>query len=310
MKSKLAAVLLVCMLALLPLLSACTGNPTPSPAASPTDVELTASDTPAATDEPTPTDTETPAPTDTPEPTDTPAPTDTPEPTPVPTPTPVMHDDGPNIVGIYAPNKNGSAENLVTDYNVKWVRGKDIATFHGYATNEATVKGYNGALFTKYWNTFTNAKDFKIGYILEYTLKSGETYKMTITKPEQVPKGGKEGYHYEYIEIYLYDAVHQKGFHSHLTKSTDTMELTSIKVTPGTKIKDVDSIKLTAFVYKDDGDFDATTGDYIGNVKYEINIINGDGDAATPTAKASATAKSTAKASATPSPTPKPTATN
>jgi len=41
------------------------------------------------------------------------------------------------------------------------------------------------------------------------------------------------------------------------------------------QIKEVESIKLMAFVYKynDESDFDIETGEYIGTVSYEIDII-------------------------------------
>ena len=200
----------------------------------------------------------------------TPTPTSTPtaETTPLPTPTPRS---GPTVVGIY--KKAGGSRQLVTDYVCKWVRGEDIATFNTYASNEELL---NYASFRDMmedcWFSFPNAKDYKIGYCLSYTLVSGEEISVIIKKPSDIT-------HTEYLEVYLYDSVQQYkgGWYTHL--SDDDMDeetlLYSFKLTPGVKIKEVETIKLKSFVYKynDDSDFDPDTGEYIGTVSYEINII-------------------------------------
>ena len=83
-----------------------------------------------------------------------------------------------------------------------------------------------------------------------------------------------------YIEIilknYLYDDINQvQGeWYSHLLQSevTDKTRMTSIKFTAGQDIDKVgDTIKLTAFVYNSDGDFDAS-GNYKG--KCELYSYN------------------------------------
>ena len=62
----------------------------------------------------------------------------------------------------------------------------------------------------------------------------------------------------------------------HLFQSevTDKTRMTSRKFTAGQDIDKVgDTIKLTAFVYNSDGDFDAS-GNYKGNVSYTVTIKN------------------------------------
>ena len=77
---------------------------------------------------------------------------------------------------------------------------------------------------------------------------------------------------------YLYDDINQvQGeWYSHLLQSevTDKTRMTSIKFTAGQDIDKVgDTIKLTAFVYNSDDDFDAS-GNYKGNVSYTVTIKN------------------------------------
>ena len=68
----------------------------------------------------------------------------------------------------------------------------------------------------------------------------------------------------------------QGNWYSHLLASevTDNTVMTSIKLTAGTDIALVgDTIKVTAFVYSSDSDFDAD-GNYTGNVMYSVEVKN------------------------------------
>ena len=112
----------------------------------------------------------------------------------------------------------------------------------------------------------------KIGYIVSFKLKSGEEINTTIKNPDDV------FVYRNYLENYLYDDINQvQGeWYSHLLQSevTDKTRMTSIKFTAGQDIDKVgDTIKLTAFVYNSDGDFDAS-GNYKGNVSYTVTIKN------------------------------------
>ena len=112
----------------------------------------------------------------------------------------------------------------------------------------------------------------KIGYIVSFKLKSGEEINTTIKNPDDV------FVYRNYLENYLYDDINQvQGeWYSHLLQSevTDKTRMTSIKFTAGQDIDKVgDTIKLTAFVYNSDDDFDAS-GNYKGNVSYTVTIKN------------------------------------
>jgi|GEM_PF-952689 len=222
-------------------------------------------------EEPTPAITEyiTPIPTDTPEPITTPTPTI--EPTAVPTPTPRS---GPSVVGIYQKVSNDRV--LITQYNGKWRRGVDIGFFNTFASNDEVLNymGYREMLVDS-WFSYPNAEDYKIGYCLSYTLFTGEEFIITIKKPSDIT-------HAEYLEVYLYDSVQQYtgGWYTHLDDEdmNDETMLYSFKLTPGVKIKEVSDIKLKTFAYyyNDESDFDPDTGEYIGIVSYEIDIIRQD----------------------------------
>ena len=218
-------------------------------------IEATATNTPILTSVPEP---------------ETPSPTPTEAPTPEPTATP---SSGPQVVGIYISGSGGRV--LLTEYSDSWIRGEDIATFNTFASNEPLLNyaAYRQML-TDTWFSFPDAKDYKIGYKLSYNLYTGEEFSIIIKKPSDI-------IHTEYLEVYLYDSVQQynnsSGWYSHL--SDDLMDdetlLYSFKLTPGVQIEEVESIKLMTFVYKynDDSDFDLETGDYIGTVSYQIDII-------------------------------------
>lgn len=219
---------------------------------------------------PTPTSTPTATKIGTQAPTDTLAPTPslTPEPTIEPTATPRS---GPTVVGIYVSGSGGRV--LLEEYVCSWVRGTDIALFNTFASNEPLLKyaAYR-VMLVDCWFGFPDAKDYKIGYQLKYTLVSGEEITVTITSPEDIT-------HTEYLEVYMYDSVLQAeggGWYSHLLEKdmSDETLLYSFKLTPGVKIAEVKDIRLKSFVYKyqDDSDFDPDTGEYIGTISYEIDI--------------------------------------
>ena len=261
--SKKTAVLTLTLAALLALASC-------SPA-----VTETATSAPA----PVAAETSAPAPSPSPSPSLTPAPTatasPTPSPTPEPTATPVTHDGGPDTVGIYEVSKR-SDRKLLTTLDHPWVRGRDIAWLSTYASQEPELKGRYTSLFNNCWNKNPNGDAYKIGYCVSYNLKSGETFKLWIQSPGDAPKDPKK-YFYQFIEIYLYDDLHSGVHYSHLLESQvkkNTL-MTSIKLTAGKKIEEVESAKLMAFIFKDDTDFDPTTGEYIGPVSYEIPVTRG-----------------------------------
>lgn len=206
-------------------------------------------------------------------PTLVPTATPSPEPTPSPVPTP-YHPGGPDQISLYI-----KRHLVVGEYRTTWVTGKDIGVFYAYPTRKETVESLPFMdLFKLYWNTdfFPNADEYKIGYHLTFTLESSEVVEMTIRLPRDCPKD-PNAYFYQYIEVYVYDNLHRipgpTFYHLEESSTYDETIMTSIKLTAGTRSSEVVSAVLTAFVFKDDNDFDPVTGEYIGRTSYEIAVL-------------------------------------
>ncbi len=178
-----------------------------------------------------------------------------------------------NLMKINFYRREGNVIKKVTEHNSVFVAKKDILNYQVYATDLdffAFVNTFKDT-WLPYWSSYENYEQYKIGYLLEYKLINGTKIKHIITNPENTQK------HYDYIEIYLYDALAHSSdsFYSHVTTEDykDTTIFTSIKVTAGSKIAEVVSpLKLTAFSYDSD-DF-TSIGDYRGQAKSTIIINN------------------------------------
>ena len=227
----------------------------------PAAVVVEATDTPApvveATAIPTATATATPEPTE--------APTDTPEPAPAFDP-----GDIPDVVSFYQPKtKSYSPRVKMSDeFSAKWKKGEDIGSFEVIASDEDELPGdFFGDIFGAAWKTFPEADKCKIGFTLRYTLKDGGEVKYTMLSPSHIQ-------HTEYIECWLYDDYHRKPHqsYSHIKNMKKDTLITSIKLTCGRKIADVDEIWLTAFICTSLDDFDAERN-YTGNTSCTLHII-------------------------------------
>lgn len=182
---------------------------------------------------------------------------------------------GVNKIALYIDHNDTGIHELADTYSSAWVKGKDIISFDAFGCDEKTFSS-NGMNFKKlwesYWTQYEGYENSKIGYIVSFKLKSGEEINTTIKNPDDV------FVYRNYLENYLYDDINQvQGeWYSHLLQSevTDKTRMTSIKFTAGQDIDKVgDTIKLTAFVYNSNDDFDAS-GNYKGNVSYTVTIKN------------------------------------
>lgn len=176
-----------------------------------------------------------------------------------------------NKVGLYIHGEESGTHELVTKYVSNWEKGKDIECFEAFTTHEQKISGSTFRnTWEPYWYSCSDADQYKIGYCLSFTLKNGDVCTKTIKSPSDTKE------YFDYIELYIYDDVHQTPgvWYTHLSESdvnADTF-MTSIKLTAGSKIAEVKDIKLTAFVYISDKDFDSATGKYTGNNSYEISV--------------------------------------
>jgi hypothetical protein len=211
--------------------------------------------------------------------TSTPMPTSTPTAEPLPTlsPTP-YHPGGPDMIRLYEHRK------LVRDeFRTRWIKGTDIGVFYAYPVEKESVETLPYMdLLKKYWVIFPQADRYKIGYNVQIRLLSGEIIDKTIRLPKDSPKD-PNAYFYQFIEIYVYDNLNRipgpTFYHLEESSTYANTIMTSIKLTAGTRSDEVDSIVLTAFVFDggDDGDgdeeFDPTTGKYIGQTYWTIDVV-------------------------------------
>ena len=221
-------------------------------------VEATA--TPAPTVEATATPTATA--TATPEPTE--APTDTPEPAPAFAPGEI-----PDVVSFYQPKTKSYSPRVKMGeaFSAKWKKGEDIGSFEVIASDEDELPGdFFGDIFGAAWKAFPQADQCRIGYTLRYTLKDGGEIKYTMLSPKHIE-------HTEYLECWLYDDYHREPHqnYSHIKSMKKDTLMTSIKLTCGARIADVDEIWLTAFICTSLNDFDADRN-YTGDTSCTLHI--------------------------------------
>lgn len=196
----------------------------------------------------------------------TPAPVHTDTPPPAATPDP----DRP-VIGLYIPQEGSGKRTLVSTFAGPWEQGKDIDCFEAIASEEPTL---SGGSFRRIWQTqwarYPQADAYKVGFTLSFTLASGEEVRRTILSPADITEDFTR-----YVEVYLYDDVHQQAGvrYSHLleTEMNEQTVITSVKLTAGKEIAQVQAIELQAFVYRN-GEFDADTGAYTGPGGYAVAI--------------------------------------
>ena len=171
-------------------------------------------------------------------------------------------DTNPIKVGLY---QNGK---LVHDLNIKYQDRTDIAVFNIFYTNEEKLESTNiKTNWNKYYKEYENIDDYKIGFYVKLEA-NGEIYENLLLNPKNQHKL------HPYLYLYLYDAIHQKGRYSHLTMDDikDDTIYTTIKLYMHQNSKEVNSISLSVFTYKDENDF--IDNKYRGNSIYTININN------------------------------------
>ena len=194
--------------------------------------------------------------------------TATPTTTQVPT-TVYLPKISPDIVGIYIPAEDGTAaRKRITEFSSRRTAKKDIDCFEILASRDDLRAGYSfKAIWNEAWGAHEDAQDTRIGLILTLSLKSGET----ITKQILAPSDSQS--FFDYLEVYLYDDIHQTGWYSHLEDKDMKEEtiITSVKLTSGARIAEVGDITLTVFLYSGQECFDLQ-GNYIGDVTDTIVI--------------------------------------
>ena len=178
-------------------------------------------------------------------------------------------DENPITPGIYMYYNSYTNRALLTEYTTNWQLNTDLCSLEIYYTTEATIPGTNQKkLWNNYYNNYENIDNYRIGYNITFKTQN-ETINKTILSPKDTNDI------YDYMQIYLYDDIHQKdgAWYSHITEEEFNNEsiLSSIKLTGSTLTNEIISdITLTVFTYDDD-DFDENN-QYRGKSKSTITI--------------------------------------
>lgn len=175
-------------------------------------------------------------------------------------------DENPIQLGLYV-HENG-VRTLMDVYSSDFVMYQDMVSFEVYYTKEAVLNGSNQKkLWNQYYLSYADIDSYKIGYYISFEAGDFKVSK-TILNPSDVES------FFDYIQIYLYDDIHQESsWYDHISQDevTEETRFTSIKLTASTKIDEITtSITLKAFTYDSD-DFDQD-GNYRGNSNYQVVI--------------------------------------
>lgn len=177
----------------------------------------------------------------------------------------------PDTVGLYIPADDGTrARALVTEFVSPRKEKTDIDCFEVIASQNARLEGSSfSGIWKDAWNSHENTQGAKIGFVIAFDLLNGERVEKTVLKPSDAKE------FYDYLEIYLYDDIHQTPgvWYTHLEDGNmnDETIISSIKLTSGSQITQVGDITLTAFTYNGEDCFDEA-GAYIGQAAYTIIV--------------------------------------
>ena len=179
-------------------------------------------------------------------------------------------DQNPLNIGLYT--RSNGKYTLWTEYKTKVTNNKDINTFQIVPSikSELTYQGRYVDFIEKLWNEITI--DYKLGIVLEYSLKDNTSIKHVVYDPSNTLK------YQDYFQVYLYDAIAHKNdkWYSHITNEefSEDSFITSFKIAAGKKNDEVIyPIKLSVFTYDTEDDFDENNN-YRGKSIYSINIID------------------------------------
>lgn len=151
-------------------------------------------------------------------------------------------------VGLYDELGEAGTYTLMESLVSTWNAGEDIVVFDLIPSNHTTISG--SASYKELWKhqaaVLGEEGTVKPYVVLEYTLSDGSTVSREIRSYAEAEAEVEAAY----IEVYLYDDVHQPDgtWYSHLTEYTtngDTV-ISSVKLTAGAKIDSVSEISLTA----------------------------------------------------------------
>ena len=176
-------------------------------------------------------------------------------------------DDNNIKLGLFLYDGTYNNKHVIEDtYYTDFISGVDIGSFEVFLTDDKII---NGSKFkdtwNKYYNTYENIEDYKVGFNIKFILKDGTSFNSNFLEPDIYKFS-------EYFYVYLYDDINQEdnSYYSHLETMNDNSILTSIKIYAVEGIDKVENIILSAFTYDSEDDFD--DNNYRGNSIYVIRI--------------------------------------
>ena len=178
-------------------------------------------------------------------------------------------DDNPINIGLYMYYNSYTNRKLISGYTANWIEYQDICSLEVFFTKDDEIPGtIFQSMWPQYYNKYTNIDNYKVGFNIEFDTIDGHIKQNILTPNDTYII-------FDYIQLYLYDDVHQQPgvWYSHITEEeyNDTSILSSIKLTGSTRINEITSdIILTVFTYDTD-DFDSQ-GFYRGNSSYKVII--------------------------------------
>lgn len=193
-------------------------------------------------------------------------------------------------VQLYVSAGNNTMDVVASSYDSTWTVEADIATFETINSDEDSIQ-YDDyyMLHENYWNAVETDTEYKIGYELSFDV-NGEHKVVTILEPSDITGSADlymGDYSYDengalitdgitgYLGVWVYHDIGQEGIYVHLTQEdmTDDVLLTSIKLRPTPQSDQISNLKLKAFSYSSDTEFNSA-GQYIGTHGYEIAVNN------------------------------------
>ena len=168
-------------------------------------------------------------------------------------------------IGIY--KLNGNTLNKITSIDKHLNVEEDIGIFQIYPSNEDTIY-LNTNFGESFYNEYIKYPNIKIGFNIKYTLNNNEEISYNILSPENTFD------HWEYLMNYLYDdyANRYESFYSHIESNevNENTLYTAIKLQASYSCSEITNIKLTAFTYDSEDDFE--NNEYRGVSKHTLNI--------------------------------------
>lgn len=182
-------------------------------------------------------------------------------------------DKNPVKISLYVDNTSGGLDIVKDEFRDTWRPKRDIVVLGSVFSDKEEL---DSDYFQNIWKNnalkYDDYTKYKTGWYVNFKLLDGTIIDQMIFSPNDVID------FYDYLEIYLYDSANVPigVWYSHLTEDdmTDETIMTSMKLTAGSKYKEIDGeITVSVFTYDGDDDFDES-GKYRGNSVSTVKVYD------------------------------------